>query len=88
MKTSTEIVGQIVDTLDAAMRLTGAMVFQEVALEHLDEECRKQRKNEGFRALVDSGVTAEQMCFYTDSPHDECQKTIDHFKANPDLGKV
>lgn len=88
MKTSTEIRDQIFDTLDSSMRLTGAMVFQEAALEHLGSELQVSLKREGMRRLVDSGITAEQLCYFTDVPHDECQKAIDKYKANPELGKL
>ena len=88
MKTSIEIRDQIFDTLDSSMRLSGAMVFQETALEHLGEELRKALGQEGMRNLVDSGITAEQLCYYSDLPHDECQAMIDKYTANPELGKM
>jgi hypothetical protein len=88
VKTSTEIRDQIFDTLDSSMRLTGAIVFQESALEYLGDQLQTTLKREGMRRLVDSGITAEQLCYYTDVPHDECQAAIDRYKANPELGKV
>lgn len=88
MKTSIELRDQIFDTLDSSMRLTSAIVFQEAALDHLGEQLQVTLKREGMRRLVDSGITAEQLSYYTDTPHDECQACIDKFKANPDLGKV
>lgn len=87
MKTSIEIRDQIFDTLDSSMRLTGAMVFQETALEHLGDELRTALRREGMRNLVESGITAEQLCYHSDIPHDECQAIIDKYKANPELGK-
>ena len=87
MKTSIEIRDQIFDTLDSSMRLAGAVVFQETALDHLGGELHKALKREGLRNLVDAGVTAEQLCYYSDIPHDECQVIIDKYKANSELGK-
>ena len=88
MKTSIEIRDHIADTVTASLQLTSAMLYQEVAMEYLGGALKGALKAEGMRRLVDSGITAEQLCYYTDVPHDECQAAIDRYKANPELGKV
>ena len=39
-----------------------------------------------MRNLVESGITAEQLCYHSDIPHDECQAIIDKYLKAPDAG--